>query len=183
MLHWTPSSSAESGRRSSLSVLIPITAAVVTCLVGVCIYCLVHAGKGLGQGEQCLGQRGHTGLRSQAGRMAAALPRVGQPLWGHRQGMAPRACCPAGSTGSVLGSSHVCTTAAQAGPALGGKQRCPVGPVWLPCRGPQTLQPGSSRHDMSCRTRSAAAPALTPESSLQGRSAPLTVAFSVPFSI
>ncbi|NXF09012.1 TNR5 factor, partial [Smithornis capensis] len=33
---------AESGRRSSLSVLIPITAAVVTCLVGVCIYCLVH---------------------------------------------------------------------------------------------------------------------------------------------
>ncbi|NWI50996.1 TNR5 factor, partial [Calyptomena viridis] len=35
---------AESGRRSSLSVLIPITAAVVTCLVGVCIYCLVHTG-------------------------------------------------------------------------------------------------------------------------------------------
>uniref|UniRef100_A0A8C3PK01 TNFR-Cys domain-containing protein n=1 Tax=Calidris pygmaea TaxID=425635 RepID=A0A8C3PK01_9CHAR len=34
----------ESGKRSSLSVLIPITAAVVTCLVGVCIYCLVHAG-------------------------------------------------------------------------------------------------------------------------------------------
>ncbi|XP_014799172.1 PREDICTED: tumor necrosis factor receptor superfamily member 5 [Calidris pugnax] len=33
----------ESGKRSSLSVLIPITAAVVTCLVGVCIYCLVHA--------------------------------------------------------------------------------------------------------------------------------------------
>ncbi|KAM7090546.1 tumor necrosis factor receptor superfamily member 5 isoform 1-T1 [Ciconia maguari] len=33
---------AESGRRSSLSVLIPITAAVVTCLVGICIYCLVH---------------------------------------------------------------------------------------------------------------------------------------------
>ncbi|XP_066186762.1 tumor necrosis factor receptor superfamily member 5 isoform X2 [Sylvia atricapilla] len=32
----------ESSRRSSLSVLIPITAAVVTCLVGVCIYCLVH---------------------------------------------------------------------------------------------------------------------------------------------
>ncbi|XP_009328193.1 PREDICTED: tumor necrosis factor receptor superfamily member 5 [Pygoscelis adeliae] len=32
----------ESGRRSSLSVLIPITAAVVTCLVGICIYCLVH---------------------------------------------------------------------------------------------------------------------------------------------
>lgn len=63
------------------------------------------------------------------------------------------------------------------------KQGCPVGPVWLPCRGPQPLQPGSSRHDMSCRTRSAAAPALTPESSLQGRSAPLTVAFSVPFSI
>ncbi|NXE67718.1 TNR5 factor, partial [Calcarius ornatus] len=34
-------------RRSSLSVLIPITAAVVTCLVGVCIYCLVHTGEGL----------------------------------------------------------------------------------------------------------------------------------------
>ncbi|XP_068006253.1 tumor necrosis factor receptor superfamily member 5 isoform X2 [Melanerpes formicivorus] len=32
----------ESGGRSSLSVLIPITAAVVTCLVGICIYCLVH---------------------------------------------------------------------------------------------------------------------------------------------
>nr|QVJ13581.1 CD40 protein [Anas platyrhynchos] len=32
----------ESARRSSLSVLIPITAAVVTCLVGICIYCLVH---------------------------------------------------------------------------------------------------------------------------------------------
>nr|XP_009937066.1 PREDICTED: tumor necrosis factor receptor superfamily member 5 [Opisthocomus hoazin] len=32
----------ESGRRSSLSVLIPITAAVVTCLVGLSIYCLVH---------------------------------------------------------------------------------------------------------------------------------------------
>lgn len=44
----TPSPSAESGRRSSLSVLIPITAAVVTCLVGICIYCLVHTGKGLG---------------------------------------------------------------------------------------------------------------------------------------
>ncbi|KAM6120752.1 tumor necrosis factor receptor superfamily member 5 [Phoenicopterus ruber ruber] len=41
----------ESGRRSSLSVLIPITAAVVTCLVGICIYCLVHAGKGLGHGR------------------------------------------------------------------------------------------------------------------------------------
>ncbi|KAF1460611.1 Tumor necrosis factor receptor superfamily member 5, partial [Pygoscelis antarcticus] len=37
---------AESGRRSSLSVLIPITAAVVTCLVGICIYCLVHTGGG-----------------------------------------------------------------------------------------------------------------------------------------
>ncbi|NWW03656.1 TNR5 factor, partial [Oreocharis arfaki] len=37
----------ESSRRSSLSVLIPITAAVVTCLVGVCIYCLVHTGEGL----------------------------------------------------------------------------------------------------------------------------------------
>uniref|UniRef100_A0A8D2P8U8 CD40 molecule n=1 Tax=Zosterops lateralis melanops TaxID=1220523 RepID=A0A8D2P8U8_ZOSLA len=35
----------ESNRRSSLSVLIPITAAVVTCLVGVCIYCLVHTGE------------------------------------------------------------------------------------------------------------------------------------------
>ncbi|NXK32797.1 TNR5 factor, partial [Piprites chloris] len=34
----------ESGKRSSLSVLIPISAAVVTCLVGVCIYCLVHTG-------------------------------------------------------------------------------------------------------------------------------------------
>ncbi|NXC47917.1 TNR5 factor, partial [Penelope pileata] len=32
----------ESGRRSALSVLIPITAAVVTCVVGICIYCLVH---------------------------------------------------------------------------------------------------------------------------------------------
>ncbi|XP_041905044.1 tumor necrosis factor receptor superfamily member 5 isoform X3 [Corvus kubaryi] len=32
----------ESNRRSSLSVLIPITAAVFTCLLGVCIYCLVH---------------------------------------------------------------------------------------------------------------------------------------------
>ncbi|NWZ65099.1 TNR5 factor, partial [Acrocephalus arundinaceus] len=37
----------ESSKRSSLSVLIPITAAVVTCLVGVCIYCLVHTGEGL----------------------------------------------------------------------------------------------------------------------------------------
>ncbi|NWY73164.1 TNR5 factor, partial [Erithacus rubecula] len=35
----------EPSRRSSLSVLIPITAAVVTCLVGVCIYCLVHTGE------------------------------------------------------------------------------------------------------------------------------------------
>ncbi|XP_075625192.1 tumor necrosis factor receptor superfamily member 5 isoform X2 [Balearica regulorum gibbericeps] len=32
----------ESSKRSSLSVLIPIMAAVVTCLVGICIYCLVH---------------------------------------------------------------------------------------------------------------------------------------------
>ncbi|XP_037259091.1 tumor necrosis factor receptor superfamily member 5 [Falco biarmicus] len=31
----------ESGRRSSLSVLIPIMAAVVTCIVGISIYCLV----------------------------------------------------------------------------------------------------------------------------------------------
>ncbi|NXY74585.1 TNR5 factor, partial [Glareola pratincola] len=38
----------ESGRRSSLSVLIPITAAIVTCLVGICIYCLVHTGGGCG---------------------------------------------------------------------------------------------------------------------------------------
>ncbi|NXA03567.1 TNR5 factor, partial [Sapayoa aenigma] len=45
---------AESGRRSSLSVLIPITAAVVTCLVGVCIYCLVHTGEGQGHSKQCL---------------------------------------------------------------------------------------------------------------------------------
>ncbi|NXC23508.1 TNR5 factor, partial [Campylorhamphus procurvoides] len=37
--------------RSSLSVLIPITAAVITCLVGVCIYCLVHAEVG---GCSCL---------------------------------------------------------------------------------------------------------------------------------
>lgn len=47
--HWVPTdalSSAESGGRSSLSVLIPIAAAVVTCLVGICIYCLVHTGKG-----------------------------------------------------------------------------------------------------------------------------------------
>ncbi|NXV21558.1 TNR5 factor, partial [Cepphus grylle] len=36
----------ESGRRSSLSVLIPITAVIVTCLVGICIYCLVHTGGG-----------------------------------------------------------------------------------------------------------------------------------------
>ncbi|NWR79462.1 TNR5 factor, partial [Centropus unirufus] len=41
-----PSPSSESGRRSSLSVLIPITAAVITCLVGICIYCLVHTGAG-----------------------------------------------------------------------------------------------------------------------------------------
>ncbi|NXT86492.1 TNR5 factor, partial [Anhinga rufa] len=60
---------AESGRRSSLSALIPITAVVVTCFVGICIYCLVHRGKGLGHGKRCLGQRGHMGLRSQAGRM------------------------------------------------------------------------------------------------------------------
>ncbi|NWW92989.1 TNR5 factor, partial [Rhynochetos jubatus] len=32
----------ESGRRSSLSVLIPIAAAVLTCLLGICIYCRVH---------------------------------------------------------------------------------------------------------------------------------------------
>ncbi|NXU18479.1 TNR5 factor, partial [Pardalotus punctatus] len=37
----------ESSRRSSPSVLIPISAAVVTCLMGVCIYCLVHRGEGL----------------------------------------------------------------------------------------------------------------------------------------
>ncbi|NWI05224.1 TNR5 factor, partial [Tichodroma muraria] len=37
----------ESSRRSSLSVLIPIMAALVTCLVGVCIYFLVHTGEGL----------------------------------------------------------------------------------------------------------------------------------------
>uniref|UniRef100_A0A8C0EA51 Tumor necrosis factor receptor superfamily member 5 n=1 Tax=Bubo bubo TaxID=30461 RepID=A0A8C0EA51_BUBBB len=36
----------ELGGRSSLSVLIPITAVVVTCLVGICIYCLVHTGEG-----------------------------------------------------------------------------------------------------------------------------------------
>ncbi|NWJ01315.1 TNR5 factor, partial [Crypturellus undulatus] len=35
----------ESSRRSSLSVLIPISAAITTCLVGVCIYCLVHRGE------------------------------------------------------------------------------------------------------------------------------------------
>lgn len=45
----------ESNRRSSLSVLIPITAAVVTCLVGVCIYCLVHTGEGLRHMNCCLG--------------------------------------------------------------------------------------------------------------------------------
>ncbi|PKU33750.1 tumor necrosis factor receptor superfamily member hypothetical protein [Limosa lapponica baueri] len=43
-----PMRDPESSKRSSLSVLIPITAAVVTCLVGVCIYCLVHSGKWLG---------------------------------------------------------------------------------------------------------------------------------------
>lgn len=66
----TPSSPTESSRRSSLSVLIPITAAVVTCLVGVCIYCLVHRGEGLkhmecclGQGRENLSQRGCKGLR------------------------------------------------------------------------------------------------------------------------
>ncbi|NWZ30202.1 TNR5 factor, partial [Asarcornis scutulata] len=48
----------ESGRRSSLSVLIPITAAVVTCLVGICIYCLVHTGEERGLGPQSLGRRG-----------------------------------------------------------------------------------------------------------------------------
>ncbi|KGL82862.1 Tumor necrosis factor receptor superfamily member 5, partial [Tinamus guttatus] len=35
----------ESSRRSSLSVLIPISAAITTCLVGVCIYCLVRRGE------------------------------------------------------------------------------------------------------------------------------------------
>ncbi|NXD16196.1 TNR5 factor, partial [Nothocercus nigrocapillus] len=35
----------ESSRRSSLSVLIPIAAAITTCLVGICIYCLVHRGE------------------------------------------------------------------------------------------------------------------------------------------
>ncbi|KAM6248732.1 tumor necrosis factor receptor superfamily member 5 isoform 2-T2 [Porphyrio hochstetteri] len=35
----------ESSKRSSLSVLIPITAAVVTCLVGILIYCLVHTNR------------------------------------------------------------------------------------------------------------------------------------------
>ncbi|NXI60377.1 TNR5 factor, partial [Chloroceryle aenea] len=32
----------EPGRRSSLSVLIPITAVIIMCFVGICIYCLVH---------------------------------------------------------------------------------------------------------------------------------------------
>ncbi|NXE92900.1 TNR5 factor, partial [Menura novaehollandiae] len=41
----------ESGRRSSLSVLIPIVAAVVTCLVGACIYCVVRTE---GEGCSCL---------------------------------------------------------------------------------------------------------------------------------
>ncbi|NXL46076.1 TNR5 factor, partial [Podilymbus podiceps] len=41
----------ESGRRSSLSVLIPITAAVVTCLMGLCIYCLIHTGGHRGGGR------------------------------------------------------------------------------------------------------------------------------------
>lgn len=41
----SPHPLAESSRRSSLSVLIPITAVVVTCLVGICIYCLVHTGE------------------------------------------------------------------------------------------------------------------------------------------
>ncbi|NXS74417.1 TNR5 factor, partial [Pandion haliaetus] len=43
---------AESGRLSFLSVLIPITAAVVTCLLGVCIYCLVHTDGGR-RGGRC----------------------------------------------------------------------------------------------------------------------------------
>lgn len=51
----TPSPPAESSRRSSLSVLIPITAAVVTCLVGVCIYCLVRRGERLKHMSCCLG--------------------------------------------------------------------------------------------------------------------------------
>ncbi|NXN33761.1 TNR5 factor, partial [Nycticryphes semicollaris] len=41
----------ESGKRSSLSVLIPITAVVITCLVGICIYFLVHTEEG---GCSCL---------------------------------------------------------------------------------------------------------------------------------
>lgn len=81
---------AESSRRSSLSVLIPITAAVVTCLLGICIYCLVHTGEGLGHGKRC-----HAGLRGRAGRVAAAL--------GTRPGHGSLSTPPAESAGSVLG--------------------------------------------------------------------------------
>lgn len=98
-----PSPLAESARRSSLSVLIPITAAVVTCLVGICIYCLVHTGEERGLGPRSLGRRGW----AKVGGMSAALlilgtapkrgcpePRV-LPLGGHL--LEPGSALPAGT--------------------------------------------------------------------------------------
>lgn len=86
-----PSPLAESARRSSLSVLIPITAAVVTCLVGICIYCLVHTGEEQGLGPRSLGRRGW----AKVGRMSAALLILGWPLWGWHQSVAAPSlvCC------------------------------------------------------------------------------------------
>lgn len=86
-----PSPLAESARRSSLSVLIPITAAVVTCLVGICIYCLVHTGEERGLGPRSLGRRGW----AKVGGMSAALLILGWPLWGRHQSVAAPSlvCC------------------------------------------------------------------------------------------
>ncbi|KAM6112981.1 tumor necrosis factor receptor superfamily member 5 [Pterocles gutturalis] len=61
----------ESSRRSSLSVLIPITAAVVTCLVGICIYCLLHTALTPGPVQAGAGKPGE---RREAEEMDEVLP-------------------------------------------------------------------------------------------------------------
>ncbi|KAM6243356.1 tumor necrosis factor receptor superfamily member 5 isoform 2-T2 [Spheniscus humboldti] len=70
----------ESGRRSSLSVLIPITAAVITCLVGICIYCLVHTDPRRRVQKQSLGTPERAGRPSSPRR------------WGRKPSLCRRPC-------------------------------------------------------------------------------------------
>ncbi|NXH16079.1 TNR5 factor, partial [Bucco capensis] len=73
----------ESGRRSSLSVLIPITAALVTCLVGICIYCLVHADSRRRVQKQMEAEKATENLEHQPMEVDDGLP-MQETLLGHQ---------------------------------------------------------------------------------------------------